>query len=115
VLKHQDGWSSAFARQLWQADLMATKPRDLSGLASLREDLIEMERRHIREGEARIARQEEIVSQLDSSAGHESENTLTARAMLVTFRNFVALAKQHLDDLEREHAAASVKVIGRSP
>jgi hypothetical protein len=81
---------------------MATKPRDPLELAGLREDLIEMERRHIREGEARIARQEEIVSRLDASWGHESDHALTAHALLVTFREFVALAKHRLDDLERE-------------
>jgi hypothetical protein len=93
----------AFARRLCHASLMATKPRDPLELAGLRKDLIEMERRHIREGEARIARQEEIVSQLESSAGHESENTLTAHALLVAFHKFLALAKQHLDNLERKH------------
>jgi aminoglycoside N3'-acetyltransferase len=61
-----------------------------------------MERRHIREGEARVARQEEIVSQLDSIGAHH-EHVLTAHALLATFRQFVASAKQHLEDLEREH------------
>jgi hypothetical protein len=82
---------------------MATPPRDPSKLAALREDLIEIERRHIREGEARIAWQEEIVSQLDSIRGPESEHVLTARELLVTFRKFLTLAQQRLKDLEREH------------
>jgi hypothetical protein len=92
----------AFAFGLWQASLMATKPGDPFERAGRRKKLIEMERRHIREGEARVARQEEIVSQLDSSAGHESEHVLTARALLVTFRDFVVSAKQHLEELERK-------------
>jgi hypothetical protein len=90
----------AFAFGLWQASRMATKPGDPFERAGRRKKLIEMERRHMREGEARIARQEEIVSQLDLSGAHE--HVLTARALLVTFRDFVALAKQRLDDLERE-------------
>jgi hypothetical protein len=51
------------------------------------DEAIEMERRHIREGEARIARQEEIVSGLDSRVGPES--TLLARQLLVGFRDVV--------------------------
>ena len=82
---------------------MATTPRDPFDRARRRKNLIEMERRHIREGEARVARQEEVVCQLDSIGGHESEHALTARAVLVTFREFVTVAKQHLDDLGREH------------
>jgi hypothetical protein len=57
---------------------MATKPNDPFDRAGRRKKLIEMERRHIREGEARVAVQEEIVSQLDSRAGHESEHALAA-------------------------------------
>jgi hypothetical protein len=79
---------------------MATNSRDPLERASHRKDLIEMERRHIREGETRVARQEEIVIQLDSSGA--PEHALTARALLVTFREFLAFAKQPLDDLERE-------------
>jgi hypothetical protein len=90
----------AFAFGLWQASRMATKPGDPFERAGRRKKLIEMERRHIREGEARVARQEEIVSQLDLSGAHE--HVLTARALLVTFREFVASAKQHLEELERK-------------
>jgi hypothetical protein len=69
---------------------MGTKPGDPFERAGRRKKLIEMERRHIREGEARVARQEEIVSQLDLSGAHE--HVLTARALLVTFRDFVVSA-----------------------
>jgi hypothetical protein len=79
---------------------MATKPGDAFERADRRKKLIEMERRHIREGEARVGRQEEIVSQLDLSGAHEL--VLTARALLVTFRDFVVSAKQHLEELERK-------------
>jgi hypothetical protein len=79
---------------------MVTKPGDPLERASHRKDLVEMERRHIREGEARVARQEEIVRHFDSSGA--PEYALTARALLVTFREFLAIAKRRLDDLERE-------------
>ena len=90
----------AFAFGLWQASRMATKPGDPFERAGRRKKLIEMEHRHIREGEARVARQEEIVSQLDLSGAHE--HVLTARVLLVTFRDFVVSAKQHLEELERK-------------
>jgi hypothetical protein len=41
------------------------------------DEAIEMERRHIREGEARVARQEKVVSRLDSR-GTSSEARLQA-------------------------------------
>jgi hypothetical protein len=91
----------AFARRLWHGRPMTTNPGDPSDRAGRRKNLIEMERQHIREGEDRIALQEEIVSQLDSSGGHESEHMLTARALLVAFHKFVTLARQRLDDLQR--------------
>jgi hypothetical protein len=65
------------------------------------DEAIEMERRHIREGEARIAQQEEIVSRLDSRVGPES--TLLARQLLVGFRDVVEAAKERLSQLERRY------------
>jgi hypothetical protein len=81
---------------------MATKPNGPFDRAGRRKKLIEMERRHIREGEARVAVQEEIVSHLNSSGGPESKHVLTARAVLVAFRKSLAFARQRLGDLERE-------------
>jgi hypothetical protein len=88
--------------RLWHAGPMATKPRGPLKRARPRESLIEMERWHLREGESRIALQEEIVTQLDANGGPESEHVLTARALLVTFHKFLALARQRLEELERE-------------
>jgi hypothetical protein len=65
----------------------------------LHEDKIEMERRHIREAQVWIARQEEIVVRLDLMGSDEL--ALLARERLVHFRNFVAFAREHLDYLER--------------
>jgi hypothetical protein len=66
-----------------------------------REELIEMERRHIREGEARVAQQEARVKRLD--LGGNLELALRARDLLVTFREFLAIAKERLNDLEQNH------------
>jgi hypothetical protein len=68
----------------------------------LHEDEIEMERRHIREAEVWIARQEEIVVRLDLTGSDEL--SLLAREWLVQFREFGALAREHLDCLERNRS-----------
>ena len=65
----------------------------------LAEDEIEMERRHIREAEVWIARQEEIVVRLDLMGADEL--ALLAREPLVRFRKFVAFARARLAYLER--------------
>ncbi len=64
----------------------------------LHEDKIETERRHIREADVWIARQEEIVVRLDQMGSDEL--ALLAREWLVQFREFGALAREHLDYLE---------------
>ena len=66
----------------------------------LHETFIDMERRHIRDGEARIARQEEIVRGFDLRGS--TEHALTARKLLVCFREIVALAKDRLAYIERK-------------
>ena len=63
------------------------------------EDEIEMERRHIREAAACIARQEEVVVRLDLMGADEL--ALKACEPLVRFHEFVALARGRLDYLER--------------
>ena len=65
------------------------------------DEAIEMERRHIREGEARVARQEEIVNRLSQHRGSESE--LQACELLAEFRHFVEAAKERLADLQRRY------------
>ena len=62
------------------------------------EDPIEMERRHVREGEARVAQQEAIVRRLDSSADAAGADGARAAG---SFREFLALAKRRLAELER--------------
>jgi hypothetical protein len=64
------------------------------------EDEIEMERRHIREAEACIARQEEVVARLDLMGAEELAQK--AREPLVRFHEFIAIARARLDYLERK-------------
>jgi hypothetical protein len=64
-------------------------------------EAIEMERRHIREGEARVARQEAIVRRLES--GGSPEVAQGARELLASFREFLASAQKRVDDLERRY------------
>ena len=66
----------------------------------LREDEIEMERRHIREAEVWIARQEEVVARLDLMGADEL--ALQAREPLVRFREFVSIARARLSYLEKK-------------
>ena len=68
----------------------------------LHEDEIEMERRHIREAEVWIARQEEIVVRLDLMGAYEL--ALTAREPLVRLCEFLAFARERLDYLERKRS-----------
>jgi hypothetical protein len=69
-------------------------------IGRLREDEIEMERRHIREAEACIARQEEVVVRLELMGAEEL--ALKAREPLVRFHEFIAIARERLDYLERK-------------
>lgn len=64
------------------------------------EDPLEMERRHIVEGQARIDRQEEIIRQLVE--GGTPALAITARQVLLTFRQSLALSKARLADLEQQ-------------
>jgi hypothetical protein len=63
------------------------------------ESQIEMERRHILEGEARIARQEALIRKLDLS--RNLDLVLSARELLEAFRESVAFAKERVSYLER--------------
>jgi len=69
-------------------------------LGRLREDEIEMERRHIREARVWIARQEEAVVRLDLVGAYDF--ALQAREPLVRFHTFLAFARARLDYLENK-------------
>ncbi len=66
----------------------------------LHEDEIEMERRHIREAEVWIARQEEVVVRLDLMGADDL--ALQAREPLARFYEFVAIARARLAYLEKK-------------
>ena len=65
----------------------------------LHKDEIEMERRHIREAQVWVARQEEAVVRLDLMGAYEL--ALHAREPLVRFREFLTIARARLEYLER--------------
>lgn len=67
------------------------------------EDAIEMEQRHIREAMVWIARQEGVVARLELMG--LDEHALRARETLVRFFEFLALARERLDYLERKRPA----------
>lgn len=59
------------------------------------ETLKELARRHVREGEARLARQEAIVDKLDNQAA-------LGRQVLETIRTSLDLAERHLQQIEAQ-------------
>jgi hypothetical protein len=67
--------------------------------ARRRENKIEMERRHIRETVACIARQESVIARLELMGADDL--ALKAREPLVRFHRFLARARARLDHLER--------------
>lgn len=69
----------------------------------LHEDGIEMERRHIREAEVWVARQEEVMARLDLMGSDEL--ALLAREALVHFRKFIAFARERLEYLEKKRSS----------
>jgi len=68
----------------------------------LHNDEIAMERRHIREAQVWVARQEEAVVRLDLSGAYDL--ALHAREPLVRFHEFLAIARARLDYLERNRS-----------
>jgi hypothetical protein len=58
------------------------------------ETLLEMARRHVREGAVRIARQEEIASKLDRD--NHPQAAALARVILATMRSSLDLSEHHL-------------------
>jgi hypothetical protein len=59
--------------------------------------------RHVREGEARVARQLALIKKLDASGRHEE--AALARNLLATLTEALDLARRHLHRLtiEKEH------------
>jgi hypothetical protein len=58
------------------------------------EDLLAMAHRHVREGEARVARQEELVANLRRD-GHKAA-AMRGEAVLVQMRRALDLGRRHL-------------------
>lgn len=64
------------------------------------ESALEMERRHVRQGERLVAQQEAIVEQLGPLG--DPLVVRRARELLATFRTTLALAQERLQSLERK-------------
>ena len=65
-----------------------------------REDPLAQAERHVREGEGRIARQHEIIAELDRD-GH-APMAAEARQLLATLQQTLDLAREHLHIERRE-------------
>ena len=65
-----------------------------------RETLLEMERRHIREGAERIIRQEAIIAKLGD--GNCSDTAILAKEILTIMRSSLDLAKRRLRQIEEQ-------------
>jgi hypothetical protein len=64
------------------------------------ETLLKKAERHVVEGEARVARQREILTRM---VEHNHLNAaLSARALLATMEHSLQLGREHLDRLRRE-------------
>jgi hypothetical protein len=61
---------------------------------------LEMARRHVREGEARIVRQEALVAEL--KCGHLSDTLIMAQTALTTMSTALDLARGDLERLEQQ-------------
>ena len=62
---------------------------------------LEQAERHVREGEARVSRQEEIIIEMERD--HHSTTAETARKVLETLQKTLAVAREHLE-IERRIA-----------
>ena len=62
------------------------------------ENALNMARRHVREGDERLARQAIIVGEMEAQ-GHDEQATL-GRRLLETMRWSLSLQRRHLRDLE---------------
>ncbi len=64
-----------------------------------RETLMELARRHVREGAERVARQEELVARLDQD-GNIASQTALARELLTALRTSLDLMRDRLRRFE---------------
>jgi hypothetical protein len=71
------------------------------------ETLLEMERRHIREGTERIIRQEAIIAKLGD--GNRSGTAILARELLAVLRSSLDLAKRRLRQIEEQSKEQSFR------
>jgi hypothetical protein len=65
-----------------------------------RETLLEMARRHVREGAERVVRQEALVAALDRNAKFASQAAL-AKHVLAILRGSLDLMERHLEEIEK--------------
>jgi len=65
-----------------------------------KEDLLAMAERHVREGEARILRQERIIAEMERDNHPEAERM--GRVVFVQFKRSLDLAREHLESLRRK-------------
>lgn len=76
------------------------------------EDPIAMAERHIREGEARVARQLGVIEELDRD--NHPEAAATAREMLAALQHTLDLMREHLS-IKQDMARARMKLRGTAP
>ena len=62
------------------------------------ETALQMARRHVREGEERLARQETTIANLER--GNRPRSAILARGVLATMRTSLDLMKRHLHEIE---------------
>lgn len=67
-------------------------------MAQPAESTLEMARRHVRDGERRVARQEAIVVSLEKA--RHTEAAERGRTVLETIRTSLAMMKRHLLEIE---------------
>ena len=67
----------------------------------MNEVLLEMEQRHIAQLERQIARQEQIIEELERD-GHR-RTAETARVLLTTLQTSLLLAREHAERLKDQH------------
>jgi hypothetical protein len=67
-------------------------------VSDLPETLLEMARRHVRDGEERVMRQEAAAAELERDNYHEA--AALGRELLEAMRTSLDLAKRHLWDVE---------------
>ena len=67
----------------------------------MNEVLLDMAERHIAQLERQIARQEQIIEELERDSHRRT--AATARMLLTTFRNSLRLAREHAELLKDQH------------